>query len=84
VLTHSSGSPSSTTNAASIAPFRIAEPGQLTPTLTDALHAPGPVLIDVLTNPEEIALPPKTTAADAWGFATAKSRKPLVSPGDID
>ena len=43
---------------------------------------PGPVLVDVVTNPDEIALPPKTTASDAWGFAIAKIREGLVSPGD--
>jgi pyruvate dehydrogenase (quinone) len=62
--------------------FRITEPDQLTTTVTEALRAPGPVLIDVLTNPEEISLPPRTTAADAWGFAIAKIKEAIVSPGD--
>ena len=47
-----------------------------------AFETPGPVLVDVVTNPDEIALPPKTTASDAWGFAIAKISEGLVSPGD--
>jgi pyruvate dehydrogenase (quinone) len=39
----------------------------------------GPALLDCVTNPDEIALPPKTTAADAWGFAIAKLTETLVS-----
>ncbi len=62
--------------------FRITEPGALAQTLTTALGTPGPVLVDVLTNPEEISLPPKTSAADAWGFAIAKIKEGIVSAGD--
>jgi pyruvate dehydrogenase (quinone) len=62
--------------------IRVREPGQLAPAIAEALAAPGPVLLDVLTNPEEISLPPKTTAADAWGFAIAKLREGIVSLGD--
>jgi pyruvate dehydrogenase (quinone) len=45
----------------------------------DALAATGPVLLDVLTNPEEVSLPPKVTAGDAWGFAVAKLKEVLTS-----
>ena len=62
--------------------FRITEPEALASNVAEAFHTPGPVLIDVLTNPEEISLPPRTTAADAWGFAIAKLKEGLVSPGD--
>ncbi len=37
------------------------------------------MLLDVLTNPDEISLPPKTTAPEAWGFAIAKLKETLVS-----
>jgi pyruvate dehydrogenase (quinone) len=62
--------------------IRVSEPGELAEAVGRALATPGPVLLDVLTNPEEISLPPKTTASDAWGFAIAKMREGLVSIGD--
>jgi len=39
------------------------------------------VLLDVDTNAEEIAVPPKPGLDQAWGFAIAKVRETLVSPG---
>ena len=62
--------------------IRVEEPAHLAEAVAEALATPGPVLLDVLTNPEEISLPPKTTAADAWGFAIAKLREGIVSLGD--
>jgi pyruvate dehydrogenase (quinone) len=41
----------------------------------EALAHDGPVLLDVLTNPDEIAVPPEPTLAQGWGFAIAKSRE---------
>ncbi|MFF4185417.1 thiamine pyrophosphate-dependent enzyme [Streptomyces sp. NPDC001691] len=40
---------------------------------------PGPVLLDVLTNPDEIAVPAKPTVQQGWGFAIAKVRENLHS-----
>ena len=62
--------------------IRVTDPDELAAAVGQALATPGPVLIDVLTNPEEISLPPKTTAGDAWGFAIAKMKETLISPGD--
>jgi pyruvate dehydrogenase (quinone) len=44
-----------------------------------ALAHPGPVLLDVVTNPDEISLPPKVKLAQAWGFAIAKVTETLES-----
>ncbi len=33
------------------------------------------MLLDVLTNPDEVAVPPKPTLAQGWGFAIAKSKE---------
>jgi pyruvate dehydrogenase (quinone) len=33
----------------------------------------------VVTNPEEVSVPPKPTLAQGWGFAIAKSREALES-----
>ncbi len=62
--------------------IRVTQPEQLADAVSRTFSTPGAVLLDVVTNPDEIALPPKTTAADAWGFAIAKIRESLVSPGD--
>jgi pyruvate dehydrogenase (quinone) len=67
-----------------MAGIRVSDPDRLSDAVAEALAAPGPVLLDVLTNPEEISLPPKATAADAWGFAIAKLKEGLISAGDKD
>ncbi len=58
---------------------RVTEPGQLEDAVTWALAADGPTLLDVVTNPEEVSVPPKPTLAQGWGFAIAKSREALES-----
>ena len=45
----------------------------------NALATAGPVLLGVLTNPDEVSLPPKVTPGDAWGFAIAKLKETLTS-----
>jgi pyruvate dehydrogenase (quinone) len=62
--------------------IRVTDPAKLAEAVAEALSTEGPVLLDVLTNPEEISLPPKTTASDAWGFAIAKLKEGLISTGD--
>ncbi len=59
--------------------WRIEDPGELEPTIRTAFAAEGPVLIDVVTNPNEIALPPKVSLHQGWGFAIAKFKEPLES-----
>jgi pyruvate dehydrogenase (quinone) len=41
----------------------------------------GPALLDVVTNPEEVSLPPKVTSGDVWGFAIAKLTETIESRG---
>jgi pyruvate dehydrogenase (quinone) len=62
--------------------LRVTDPRALDAAVREALATPGPVLLDVLTNPEEVALPPKVTPADAWGFAVAKLKEAVTSRGD--
>ncbi|CAN5464371.1 ubiquinone-dependent pyruvate dehydrogenase [soil metagenome] len=61
--------------------IRVTDPHDVDSAVRDALARPGPVLLDVLTNPEEVAIPPKPTLAQGWGFAIAKSREFLDSHG---
>lgn len=70
--------------ACGLAGVRITEPGDLGRKLTEALSMPGPVLIDVLTNPDEVSVPPETTPGQAWGFAIAKVKETLRSVGESD
>jgi pyruvate dehydrogenase (quinone) len=61
--------------------LRVTDPTKLAGVVREALATPGPVVLDVLTNPEEISLPPKVTVDDVWGFAIAKVKETLVSRG---
>ena len=54
-------------------------PDELDDAIATAFAHPGPVLVDVVTNPDEISLPPKTKPAQAWGFAIAKLTETLES-----
>ena len=58
---------------------RVTEPDQLEDAVAWALAADGPTLLDVVTNPEEVSVPPKPTLAQGWGFAIAKSKEALES-----
>ena len=52
---------------------RVTEPEALDVALRELLPHDGPALLDVVTNPEAVSLPPKVTAAQSWGFAIAKA-----------
>ena len=58
---------------------RVTDPDELDEAVGWALATAGPVLLDVVTNPDEVAVPPKPTLAQGWGFAIAKSREALES-----
>jgi pyruvate dehydrogenase (quinone) len=62
--------------------IRVEKSGELDDAVREALAHDGPVLLDVVTNPQEIAVPPKTTASQAWGFAIAKLTETVRSAGD--
>lgn len=59
---------------------RVEDPADLDDAVREALAHPGPVLLDVVTNPEEISVPGKPTLEQGWGFAIAKTKEFLVSP----
>jgi pyruvate dehydrogenase (quinone) len=60
---------------------RVTDPHDVDEAVRDVLAHPGPALLDVLTNPDEVAVPPKPTLTQGWGFAIAKSREFLESHG---
>jgi pyruvate dehydrogenase (quinone) len=59
--------------------IRVEGPEDLHTAVRETLAHPGPVLLDVITNPDEISLPPRVKVADGWGFAVAKLSEELES-----
>jgi pyruvate dehydrogenase (quinone) len=59
--------------------IRVTDPYDVDAAVGEALATAGPVLLDVLTNPDEVSLPPKVTPGDAWGFAVAKLKETVTS-----
>ena len=59
---------------------RVERPEELDQAVAEALAHPGPVLLDAITNPDEISVPPRVKVADGWGFAIAKLGEELQSP----
>ncbi|MER7594830.1 thiamine pyrophosphate-dependent enzyme [Streptomyces hydrogenans] len=59
--------------------IRVTAPGELDEAVRKALALPGPVLLDVVTNPAEVAVPGKPTVSQGWGFAIAKIKENLPS-----
>ncbi|MFF0400369.1 thiamine pyrophosphate-dependent enzyme [Streptomyces sp. NPDC005248] len=65
--------------AMGITGIRVTDPAELDESVRRALSTPGPVLLDVLTNPDEIAIPAEPTLAQGWGFAVAKVKEVVRS-----
>jgi pyruvate dehydrogenase (quinone) len=59
--------------------IRVERADELDEAIREAFAEPGPVLLDVVTNPDEVSLPPKVKPAMAWGFAIAKLTETLES-----
>ncbi|NEB74231.1 pyruvate oxidase [Streptomyces sp. SID14478] len=62
--------------------IRVTDPDDLEDSVRRAFDTPGPVLLDVLTNPDEISVPAKPTVEQGWGFAVAKMKEVIRSEGD--
>ncbi|MFF8370137.1 thiamine pyrophosphate-dependent enzyme [Streptomyces lydicus] len=71
-------------SALGITGIRVTDPARLDEAVREAFATEGPVLLDVLTNPDEISVPPKPTVEQGWGFAIAKAKEFLRSEGDTD
>ena len=65
--------------AAGLHAIRVTDPDALDEAVRTAFAHPGPVLLDVVTNPEEVSMPGKVKPAQAWGFAIAKLTETLES-----
>jgi pyruvate dehydrogenase (quinone) len=53
---------------------RVEDPAQVRPALERVLASKGPALLDVVTDPNVLAMPPKATIAQAKGFALAMTK----------
>ena len=60
--------------------IRVEDPAEVDGAVKEMLAHDGPVLLDVLTNPDEIAIPPSPTLEQGWGFAIAKTKEFVDSP----
>jgi pyruvate dehydrogenase (quinone) len=54
---------------AGIRSFRVERATDVREALRAALRHKGPALLDVVTNPYELSMPPKITGEQAWGFS---------------
>ncbi len=58
--------------------IRVTDPDDVDGAVQSALATPGPVLPEVLTDADGVAVLPNVTLSEAWGFAIAKSKKFLA------
>ena len=65
--------------AMGLAGRRVEDPQDLDGALSWAFAQDGPVLLDVVTNPDEIAVPPHPQVSQAWGYAVAKVTEAVES-----
>jgi pyruvate dehydrogenase (quinone) len=62
--------------------LRVEDPAQVRPALEKALAAKGPVLVDVVTDPNVLSMPPKATIQQAKGFALAMTK--MAFTGELE
>ena len=62
--------------------IRVEDPTEVRPAIERALKHDGPVLVDVVTNPSELAMPPKTSVKQAKGFSLYMLKETLSGHGD--
>jgi pyruvate dehydrogenase (quinone) len=62
--------------------LRVDEPSDVRPALQEALESSGPVLVDVVTDPNVLSMPPKATIEQAKGFALAMTK--MAFTGELD
>jgi pyruvate dehydrogenase (quinone) len=62
--------------------LRVEDPMEVRPALEKALASAGPVLVDVVTDPNVLSMPPKATIQQAKGFALAMTK--MAFTGELD
>ncbi len=67
--------------AVGIRGIRVEDPADLEQAISRALAHPGPALLDVLTSPQELSMPPKITFGEAYGFGLFMMKAVLSGRG---
>ncbi|GAA3003161.1 pyruvate dehydrogenase [Streptosporangium longisporum] len=67
--------------AAGIASLRVEDPADVREALRTAFATPGPFLLDVVTDPDVLAMPPHVSAGQVKGFAVAAGK--IVLTGGV-
>jgi pyruvate dehydrogenase (quinone) len=62
--------------------LRVEDPAEVRPALEKALASSGPALVDVVTDPNVLSMPPKATIQQAKGFALAMTK--MAFTGEVD
>jgi pyruvate dehydrogenase (quinone) len=65
-------------DAAGIHAVRVEQPGDIRAGLKDALAHPGPALVELVTDPNALSVPPHITGEQVRGFALAASKTVLA------
>ncbi len=68
--------------AVGILGIRVEDPGDLEQAISRTLAHRGPALLDVMTSPQELAMPPKITLEQAYGFGLFALKAVLRGDGD--
>ena len=68
--------------AAGLTGVRVEDPVEIRPALERMLATQGPALIDVVTDPNVLAMPPKAAIKQAKGFALAMTK--MMFTGELD
>ncbi|GMA20986.1 pyruvate dehydrogenase [Arsenicicoccus piscis] len=53
---------------------RVTDPKDLRTSMADVLAQPGPALLEIITDPNALSIPPEITSKQVFGFATAISK----------
>ncbi len=68
--------------AAGIHAIRVEDPAELARGIEAVLRHPGPALLDVVTNPQELSIPPKIKAAQVMGLSLWAAKAVMSGRGD--
>lgn len=68
--------------AAGIHAVRVEDPAELERGIEAVLRHPGPALLDVVTNPQELSIPPKIKAAQVMGMSLWAAKAVMSGRGD--
>jgi pyruvate dehydrogenase (quinone) len=62
--------------------LRVEDPAEVRPALQRALASSGPALVDVVTDPNVLSMPPKATIRQAMGFSLAMTK--MAFTGEVE